>query len=128
LSFESVLVECLKSRESEGFSAKVSTEAERCWLRSRQFIKGYWQLVGFGSICGTRTKTVPLTIVSVAFQLKTKNNFSENVGHMWFAFRKYFLEILNKNPLKFETILFPFKKCVCTEKRIQVNELEFPLF
>ena len=35
LSFESVLVECLKSRESEGFSAKVSTEAERCWLRRR---------------------------------------------------------------------------------------------
>ena len=49
LSFESVLVECLKSRESGGFSAKVSTEAERCWLRSRYFIKGYCQLVGFGS-------------------------------------------------------------------------------
>ena len=42
-------------------------------------LKGYCQLVGCGSICGTKTKTIPLTTVSVIhfslFPLETENNF-----------------------------------------------------
>ena len=54
------------------------------------YFKGYCQVVSCSSICGTKTKTVPLKTVSAIhfslFQLETENSLT--VGHIWFSFRK----------------------------------------
>jgi len=40
------------------------------------------------------------------FQIETKTPFTNNVGHVWFPFRKYFSEkIIEKERLQFQTIL-----------------------
>ena len=75
---------------------------------------------------GTRTKTMPLTTVSLTIflylNLKQKNIFANNVGHIWFHDSEYnFWKNFFFRKLQFRTILLPLKKCV-TEKRTYVNK------
>ena len=84
--------------------------------RSRQFIKGCWQLVGCSSISGTRPKTAPLTTLCL-YQILIHREF-----------QKFTIKVdLSKKPLhllfycSFE-ICFLIKFCAA-EKRTHVKKL-----
>ena len=77
----------------------------------REFIKGYCQLIGCGSIYGTRTKSVPLKTVSVTnflyFNLTQKQFLQTMLVMYGFHLEKrFFAKILYEKPCNFELFIY----------------------
>ena len=98
---------------------------------SGQFIKGYCQLIQCSLICCLALLNKPWTILksmvkrtwtTVSVSFFSLFQLTDNVGHIWFPFRKYFLEkIVHKKNCKFETFCF-LEKQIMVSSNLPKNE------